>query len=1096
MAERNEYGLEWEPTVFEGDDFKCLGWPGLTEDEFTEDADIMMLDATGNICVALPKDVALEEGFAEEEPDGTVYVKPDMERDIWTFFSNYGDMLETIRNSYDVPTVECTGAVDFKEFDREVKAKGEEPLRPGVRCLADYDLVYEGSKPMDGVVIPYERFLDRLPKIVAETGTKDLESDSAGGRVRKMRIVLGNPRLEKADTEAEWNKAYGTAGTFDGNCDHRLFCSVSIQSLDSETNKYKEVFYDPEIRVANIPAMNPETGLFLHNGSEYAIAMQADPRSFGRRIETAGMFLDSLIRKGMDEMCGNVLDALRNTDLDAASISNVLKERNKRDLFSADRYIKDMMSGAEEYQGRWRRVGDGDAAPVARMRIPLTVLIPKPVCVKRSGQGELFTKEAEQEDIIEPLDDLGDSYARSSGKKITGKFVLGMGVRITDDGIPCLPFYRIKDGKVSGRGAENIAWLPVHAVGIIDDDLIKKINENPGKDIYDEKGRPKFIRWLTDGMETGDDLPVVHPEDIHEDGNGLFTDEKGRVAVRLSAPMPDVDSNRGLMNSYGVAYPGKGEEMLAMVDSRCMLAPGSNANANHNQIDATRNAIGESNSNQACPIAPGTQAAAAGPRVSKSPELAYGKYAAAEFDGTVAEILKGEPLDGRDTYISMTVVSEDGKNRQVVDMGERRYGGGDYVYRQVPSDGIEVGRKVHKGDVLTDAPCIVDGQAKVGYPMVVGFVPGGAELNDDCIKVRESFAKTCMFELREEFSEKYPVEAGADPHGPTIILNPLKGRDPAKGTVVEGYDCSRLGDDGVIPDGSTVSPGEIIAYRLKPKQTVQLDMGAQQIMRSYGSLGSADVIPDGYVFDPIIYEGSVPGTVRVFRNRSQTEGMEDFVYTVTTCGNLYDLQSKMSDSGIKGAVQIIPDEEFYYIAQNVGNATGKMLDLVIGGLSETKRKKAICEGVLAFIGLCAGRKVDIPSGTRDLTQAAKSLAKELGIGLEEDGTVRIESPSGSLKNFYGTVSVVDMAMLAHFALTTMKLDDKAKLLGNLKHSNVNARGVLSFLENVTPEKNLAAAATSLGKAGIKVEVSNGDGDRQKARKSKRKRTENKNKSLA
>ena len=1096
MAERNEYGLEWDPTVFEGEDFTCLGWPGLTEDEFTDDDDIMMLD-TGKIYVALPKDVCLEEGFVEDDPDGAVYVKPDMERDIWTFFSNYGDQLETIRDSYDVATIECTGDVDFKEFDRKVKAKGEEPLRPGERCLADYNLVYEGAKPMDGVVIPYERFLERLSETVVQAGTTEIESDGAGGKLRKMKVVFGNPRLEKADTEAEWNKAYGAEGTFDGSCDHRLFCSMSIQSLDSETNKYKEIFYDPEIKVANIPAMNPENGLFLHNGNEYAIAMQADPRSFGRRIETAGMFLDSLLRKGMKEMCGNVLETLRNTDLDANSISNVLKERNRKDLFSADKYIKDMMSGAEEYQGRWRRVGDGDAAPVARMRIPLTVLIPKPICVNYE-KGALFTQEAEQEDIIEPLDDLGDSYARSSGKKITGKFVLGMGVRITDDGIPCLPFYRIKDGKLVGRGSENVVWLPVHAVGVIKDELIRKYNEGFDPKLYDEKGRPKFVEWLTDGMETADDLPVVHPEDIHADGNGLFTDEQGRIVVRFAAPMPDVNSNQAFLNSYGIAYPADGTEMYALVDSRCMLAPGSNANANHNQIDATRNAIGESNSNQACPIAPGSQAAAVGPRVSKAEELAYGKYAAAEFDGTVSEIQKGEPLDGRDTYISMTIVSEDGKNRQVVDMSERRYGGGDYVYRQVPSDGIEVGSKVHKGDVLTDASGIVDGQAKVGYPMMVGFIPGGAELNDDCILVRESFAKKCMFELRDEFSEEYSVEAGANPYGPTVIVNPLKGRDPDKGTVIEGHDYSGLGEDGMIPDGSVVEPGDVIAYRLVPNMTKHLDMGEQQIMKSFGSFGSADEVPEGYKRAPIIYEGDIPGTIRTFRKRDQAEGTERLVWTVTSYMDMDKLRSKMSDSGIKGAVQIVPDDKFYYIAQNAGDATGKKLDIVMGGFSETKRKNAasITEGLMSFIGLCLGRRIEIPSGTRELAQAATALVRESGLGLEEDGTVRIVSPSDSLKNFYGTVIVADISMLAHFALTTMKTDDNAKLVGNLKQGNVNARGVHDYLQNVTSEKNIDEAAVKLRKQGVNIERSEKKDSRKKEKTGKRRYAEKISQSLA
>lgn len=1059
MSERNTYGLEWEPTEYESDGIDFLGWSELTPEQCSEDPDILLLDA-GKIHVALPKDICIEEGFVEIGEDGEVNQLPGLEQDVWTFFANHGDEIQTIRETYSVRDVECTGSVDFKEFDRIVKERGEEPLKPGERCLADYDLVFKDKNPMEGVVIPYERFLERIPELMAEHGVRQLETkDREGNVVKGIKVVFGNPRIEFADTAEEWGKEYGASGTFGGNCDHRLFCSMSIQTCDPGTGKYKEIYQDPGVKIADIPAMNPENGLFLHNGNEYAIAMEADPLSAGRRIETAGMFLEKLLKRGVSDMCANMLETIKNMDLDAFSISERLKDRNSKDMFSADKYIKEMMAGGEEYQDRWRRVGDGDAAPVARMRIPLTVLIPKPYGIELNSSStlpKLRISTLESEDVIEPLDDLGDSYARSNGKKITGKFVLGLAARITDDGIPCMPFYRVKDGKVQGRGTENVVWLPVHEVGVIDLEKVKAFNAG------DYNAEDKVIRWLTEGMETADQHLLAHPEDFREDGGSMFTDSKGRVVIREKAPMLKLnDSEQVLFNRY---KPVSVKDVdLVLIDKKCQLAPGSAANSSTNQIDATRNAIAESNSNQASPALAGSKVAAVGPRMSKSPELTYGKYSRAEFDGVVESIEKGPELDGMTTYKTMTIRSEEGR-RQIVDMSERRYGGTAYVYRQVPSDGIEVGKYVRKGDVLTDAPGIINGQGKVGEPTIIALLPAGAMLNDDSILMRKSHADSYKIEVREEWSKELVVDPGTSPFGPDILFNPLKGRDPEKGNVVHGLDCSKLGDDGIVPDGTTVNPGDIIAYRLVPQKTKKTDMGEQRIMKAFGSNGEADQVPDGYKVDPIRYEGDVPGTIRTFRKKSGVKGMETLVWSVTSVRSA-KTGDKFSDNGVKGTIVVVPDEDFYYIAQNAGAATGKQIDVIMGPLSYGKRKNlaSIAEGVAAFVGLTKQRMVDIPNGTRNIVQGVKTMLKEAG--LAEDGMVRIASRNKKvpLQDIRATVIVSNIMNCNHASY--VRVGEKAKESSRMREYNLNALGNYGYTA-ASRKDNLGKATTEMMKEGI------------------------------
>ena len=179
----------------------------------------------------------------------------------------------------------------------------------------------------------------------------------------------------------------------------------------------------------------------------------------------------------------------------------------------------------------------------------------------------------------------------------------------------------------------------------------------------------------------------------------------------------------------------------------------------------------------------------------------------------------------------MTVMSDDGRT-QTIDMRERRYGGDANVYRSVPTDGIEEGVRVVKGQPLTDTPGVVNGEVVIGTPAIAAFVPMGARATDDCILISESFAKKLAIERRVTKSVDLTTGIGNSPYGPSMILNPLAGADPSEGTSAYGVDCSRLGPDGIIRDGELVQPGDVIAFTLLPDGTLTLTVGEQRAVSS------------------------------------------------------------------------------------------------------------------------------------------------------------------------------------------------------------------------------------------------------------------------
>lgn len=998
--------LQWEPPIYDLEGKSVFGWKGLTKELWDKCEDFFVIPILeADAYIALPQETAIEQNFVKidngEVSDGKNY------HNSWDFFVNFGD------NEFILfPEKKATNKhpFDFKEFDQ--KTKNKEVITIGTKCLDDYSAIFKNTSPIIAVTGPYKRFLRNISNIVNSSGVAEDEE-------KGLRVTLKKEHLQMANV-AEWSKSYGDSNTTRTSSMHTLYCSLSIEKRNAD-GKYSEIYRNPKIKVASIPAMNLERGLFLYKGKEYAMAMYANPLYNGMRIETAGMTFQKMLEESLSNITSDILKKLSNTGLTASEIDDKLfKSNSKQFSLASNNPFSTMLSGEGPYAERWRFVDDAKSGPIGLMRASMTVLTPPLFESVDTGNGKpvLVNK---KENINYSLSDILDFYTNPNGKKITSSSCLGIGVRIDDYGIPYLPCYEMKNGCVTARGKENIKWLPIHRI----------FNVKDGTE-------------LTKDMITMDDYVIAHPEDLLEDGSKCFEQQ---ILVKTN-------------NQQKISYEYKPatEATLCTISGSCNRAPGSESNTDPAYEEKTRAAI--KGSNEASSVL--SPYNSLGPLMCNCPEgINYHKPAYADFDGTVVEIKEDSPFADVKRFKSMTIKSDDGR-MQVVNMGESRFSRDASIYRHVPANGIQIGQHVKKGQVLTDIPGVVDGKFVVGTPAVAAFIPMGAITADDCIAISQSFAEKMKIERR--YSKEVEVRSNAGIFGPSLIFNPIDMNSNEKTRF--GYDCSHLDSNGIVKNGEYIHPGDIIAFQLVPDGTKIFDAGERRILSNLTEKVPFEKIPLGYKIAPILYDGKAPGFIKVRKENTEYEGVERLIWDSVSYEPLRD-GDKISIDGVKGTVQVIPDENCPIITEE-GKLNGIIPDVMLNATSYINRKApgVLMRGLAGIIGLMEEKQVDIPKGTRNVSKDIRKYMEKLNI--PEDGLFEITSKNGSL--IRGTLNVLQVMNVNHPADQSHTHEGKA--LSNLKLSILQTLGVDDLIEKKetteTVSRILKTTGIHIGKRPISV----------------------------
>lgn len=1001
--------IQWDFPIYDLDGKSVFGWKGLTQEIWDKAEDFFVIPIPeSDAYVALPQKTAVVQNFVKIDSNGDVFDGRNY-HNIWDFFINFGD------NEFVLFPEEKTinrHHLDFKEFDQ--KAKNTEAITMGTKCLDDYSTIFKNTSPITAVTEPYKRFLQNVSNIVNSAGV-------AEDKEKGLKVTLKKEHLQMAN-EAEWAKSYGDSNTTRTSSMHNLYCSLSIEKQNAD-GKYSEIYRNPKIKVASIPAMNLERGLFLYKGKEYAMTMYADPLYNGMCIETAGMAFQKMLKEYLSNITSDILKKLSNTGLTSSEIDEKLFKSNSKhfSLISNNPFSK-MLSGEGPYAERWRFVDDAKSGPIGIMRASMTVLTP-PLLETINIDNKEPVLVNKKENINYYLSDILDFYTNPNGKKITSSSCLGIGVRIDDYGIPYLPCYKMKDGSVVARGKENVKWFPVHRI----------FNVKNGTE-------------LTKNMVTMDDYVIAHPEDLLEDGSKCFEEQ---ILVKTNN-----------QKTFAYEYKPSTEATLCTISSSCNRAPGSESNTDPAYEEKTRAAI--KGSNEASSVL--SPYNSLGPLMCNCPEgVNYHKPAYADFDGTVINIKEDSPFAGVRRFKSMIIKSDDGR-MQFVNMDESRFSRDASIYRHIPSNGIEVGQSVKKGQVLTDIPGVVDGKFVVGTPAVAAFIPMGSITADDCIAISQSFADRMKIERR--YSKEIEIRSSAGMFGPSLIFNPLDQNSSEKTKF--GYDCSHLDSNGIVKEGEYIYPGDLIAFQLVPDGTKIFDAGERRIVSNLTERVPFEKIPLGYKIDPIVYDGKAPGFIKVRKEKTEYEGVERLIWDSVSYEPLRD-GDKISIDGVKGTVQVISDENCPVITQE-GKLNGIIPDVMLNATSYINRKApgVLVRGLAGIIGLMEEKRIDIPKGTRNVSKDIRKYMEKLNI--PEDGLFEITSKNGSL--IRGTLNVLQVMNVNHPADQAHTHEGKA--LSNLKLSILQTLGVDDLIEKKetieTVSRILKTTGIHLGKKPISVDT--------------------------
>src|SRR5579875_2211908 len=190
---------------------------------------------------------------------------------------------------------------------------------------------------------------------------------------------------------------------------------------------------------------------------------------------------------------------------------------------------------------------------------------------------------------------------------------------------------------------------------------------------------------------------------------------------------------------------------------------------------------------------------------------------------------------------------------------------------------VRKGQHVRQGQVLTDGPCIENGELALGQNVLVAFMPWGGFNFEDAILISERLVKDDVY--TSIHIEEFDTEARDTKLGPEEITRdiPNVGEDT----------LSDLDENGIIRVGAEVRPDDILVGKVAPKGQGELTAEERLIIAIFGKKaeetrdvslrvphGNGGRVIDVKVFSRYKYQGARDGRVYNFCKRPEP-GMRD-----------------------------------------------------------------------------------------------------------------------------------------------------------------------------------------------------------------------------
>jgi len=358
--------------------------------------------------------------------------------------------------------------------------------------------------------------------------------------------------------------------------------------------------------------------------------------------------------------------------------------------------------------------------------------------------------------------------------------------------------------------------------------------------------------------------------------------------------------------------------------------------------------------------------------MSKAPIVGTGMEARAAKDSGHVVVA---PEDGMITYADSLKIELTGKSGQIHTFKLSKY------LRSNASTCINqkltavVGQTVKKGDILTDASAIDQGELALGNNVLVAFMTWEGFNYEDAIIISERLVKDDAYSSIH--IENYTLDVRDTKLGPEVVTNDIPNISEEK--------LKDLDERGIVRIGAEVSSGDILVGKITPKGETELSAEEKLIRAIFGE--KAKDVRDSSLYLEHGEHGKVID-VKIFSrdkgDKLQTGVIESIQVTVANLRKIKAGDKLAGRHGNKGVIsRIVPVEDMPYMAD------GTPIDIILSPLGVVSRMN-LGQLLETHLGLAA-QKLGYKVATPPLNGITEEIIKDQlrKAGFPEDGKIQL-----------------------------------------------------------------------------------------------------------
>ncbi len=313
---------------------------------------------------------------------------------------------------------------------------------------------------------------------------------------------------------------------------------------------------------------------------------------------------------------------------------------------------------------------------------------------------------------------------------------------------------------------------------------------------------------------------------------------------------------------------------------------------------------------------------------------------------------------------------------------------------------VNKGDKVKKGQVMSDASAVDNGELALGNNVLVAFMTWEGFNYEDAIIISERMVKEDFYSSIH--IENYTIDVRDTKLGPEMVTNDIPNISEEK--------LKNLDERGIVRIGAEVSSGDILVGKITPKGETELSAEEKLLRAIFGE--KAKDVRDSSLYLEHGEHGKVID-VKIFSreqgDKLQTGVIQSIQVTVANLRKIREGDKMAGRHGNKGVIsKIVPSEDMPYLDD------GTPIDIILSPLGVVSRMNLgqLLETHLGF----AAKKLNYKVATPALNGLSEDQIKEelKKAGLPADGKLTLASgKSGETFDNKITVGYKYMLKLNH-----------------------------------------------------------------------------------